>query len=191
MFPISYRRHGLVTVTVVGRLCGFARNWPKLGSWAAFSIYRLCARRGWRSSRGRLDPALERGAGHWGDTPDLNLGQPGQSHPGQHAGAAPLYCRSSGHFAALTAYLLLFASRFNLSERIYPRSRPQTFREHLALFTSAHCTNEPRPVPNLRARVVGLLVEHQRGEFAGFFVRGKIDIMPFCSKAVAPRKYNR
>jgi hypothetical protein len=46
------------------------------------------------------------------------------------------------------------------------------------LFAPAQRADEPRPVPNLHARVSGLLVEHQRGEFAGVFIRRQIGIMP-------------
>ncbi|MBV8910929.1 MAG: hypothetical protein JOZ89_09230, partial [Gammaproteobacteria bacterium] len=50
-------------------------------------------------------------------------------------------------------------------------------RRRRALPVLGHGANEARPVPNLYARVDGLLVEHERGQLAGIVVGWQIDIM--------------
>jgi hypothetical protein len=46
------------------------------------------------------------------------------------------------------------------------------------LFVPANCANEPRPVPNLRAWIGGLLDKHLDGEFARISIRRQDGIVP-------------
>ncbi len=66
---------------------------------------------------------------------------------------------------------------------------PQGGRRGYPVF--AHGANEPRPIPNLRAGMGGLPVEHLSGVLARLMVRGKIDIMADSERVFAvPEVYS-